>query len=94
MIESNDGVKYAMSELFTVESVMKTFDVTRMTVYNWLGKKSSTGGYPDGKFPHSFKLGKIYIPIVDVQEYIQNRCNVGGVLIGQKEKGTRKGRSS
>lgn len=66
-------IKYKLNELLTVRMVMEVFDVTRVTVYNWLGKKSENGTYPDGKFPHAFKLkneGKIYIPINDVKHLI------------------------
>lgn len=72
-ITAPDGICYGLDELLTVTNVMEIFEVTNITVYNWLGKIDDKGVYSEGKFEHAFKLGKIYIPMIDVQKYISNK---------------------
>lgn len=75
-VTAPDGTVYNIEDLLTVKKVMEVFEVTRVCVYNWLGPKSDKGTYPDGKFPHAFKEGKIYIPIVDIKDMISNKKTV------------------
>jgi hypothetical protein len=73
IVTAPDGTKYNIADLLTVDKLMEVFSVTRITVYNWLGKKDKSNMYPSGKFPHAFKVGKIYIPIIDVKRMISNK---------------------
>ena len=73
VVTAPDGKKYEIRETLSVEKIMEIFDVTRVTVYNWLGKRDKNNMYSKGKFPHAFKMGKIYIPIIDVTDVVQNK---------------------
>jgi len=77
MIIQNGEIRYRLNELLTVRMVMEVFGVTRVTVYNWLGKKDDNDKYPNGKLPHAFKVGsdggKIYIPLNDVKALVDKR---------------------
>lgn len=74
-VTAPDGAEYSLNELLTVSAIQEIFgNVTKVTVYNWLGKADENGCYPDGKFPHAFKFGgMIYIPAIDVRNNIKNR---------------------
>jgi hypothetical protein len=70
-ITAPDGVAYSLDELLTTRDIMEIFNVTNITVYNWLGSIDENGAYTDGKFKHAFKLGGlIYIPVEDVKDVI------------------------
>lgn len=69
-----DGVTYSLNDLLSVKNVMDIFNVTRVTVYNWLGKCSESNAYEDGKFKHAFKFGgMIYIPYEDIKNEIDKK---------------------
>lgn len=77
----SDDNSYRLDELLTVSMIMEIFDVSRLTVYNWLGDGEEIDGvifYPNGKFPNSFKASiggsaKIYIPVSNVKDYINKK---------------------